>query len=181
MLLSFSNIIGGEKLEVKIEKIIRFSILILLSMTYIWFAAYNIGYENGELFIKDHSILKKPMEYGIYKSFICEERLVEPKKWYTSEELGIVLIKNDHFDYYSVYIKAESKDKALSWMSNYLTESYIVKYDNKFLEIMFRWVEPGLNLRSSWIIPIGIALLIWWSIEIVFFLGKYCRKLKTRL
>jgi len=118
------------------------TIMTLVSVCYL---AFKVGYRDGRSSAREYSVAKVPLEYGIAKTYVAEKLETEPENWYTPDELGIVLVKNEQFEHYNIYIARAHEEKALAWMRDEDFTPQTIKYGEEFLGICFLWVTLGLR------------------------------------
>ena len=144
-------------------------LLLVLSVVYSGVVAYTIGYREGELCTHKQAIVKTPIDYGIWKHYVAEKLHGEPIYWNTTDELGVVFIKDRFFDHYDVYIFDE--EKASPWMNGTKPQpsARAVKYEDELYQIAELWVPPGVG-EPNWLVPIGIFLGAGWILTGILFL-----------
>src|SRR4030042_4193047 len=97
------------------KRVVKAAIILMaiLTATYVGVVAYtNTNLSHSA----DSNVYRHPTEYGIWRHYVAEKLQREPEEWYTPEELGIVLVKDNHYEnYYDIFIIDE--EKALPWMN----------------------------------------------------------------
>lgn len=136
--------------------LILMTILTVIYVSVVVYANTNSSYNNAD----SSGYGKKPIEYGILKAYFAEKLDWEPQEWNTTEELGITFgekMKYAETETYGILIVDE--EKALPWMNGTAPMPYAVKYEDKFYNIVFLWVDLGLpESVKQWQILIGVAL-----------------------
>ena len=124
---------------------ISVGLMVIVTMISVGYVGYRVGFADGESYVQEYSIVKTPLQCGITKSYVAERLENAPDHWWTSDDLGIVLIKGDQTDSYGIYIAREHEEKAMAWMRDEAFTPQAIKYENEFYGIYYLWVTPGLS------------------------------------
>ncbi len=141
--------------------------MVIVTLISVGYVGYKVGYRDGASYAQEYSIVKTPLQCGITQSYVAERLENEPERWWTPDDLGIVLIKRVQTDYYSIYVAREHEERAMAWMRDEAFTPQAIKYEDAFFRISSLWVTPGLSesvglllVQISAILGLGWAAVI---------------------
>ena len=115
---------------------ILFLVLLVITIAFCATVAYAFAVSDQST---TSDIGKRPCDYGVLYVYVAEEEK-HPGKWYTPEQLGIVIVPNEKYDFYNVYVV--DPEKAVPWMKEGLDAD--VKYNDKYY-----WVYPAAYITPG--------------------------------
>jgi hypothetical protein len=147
-------------------------VMVILTAVYIGLIVYANA--NSSYNTNSNSYGKKPIEYGILKSYFGERLETEPQEWNTTGELGIIFgDKVEPAETESYLILIVDEEKALPWMNGTIPEPYAVKYADNFYHIVFLWIDLGLpESIKQWQVPLTVMLGAGWIFTGLLFLKE---------
>jgi len=138
--------------------------------------AYRVGFLEGKLHAEEAALIKDPHHIGVNKLFYTIRLDTEPLTWHTAEQLGVVLIRDNPWENYWIYVVSEQTDRALAWMTHAAEENYVlpvVKHGDEFYAIGFYWVDYGWGrtVQSIVIVPLLLLAIGWGIFTIVAYIS----------